>query len=159
VDTQEWADETVSVRQLGGRHEVWLWMGARYRETDDPVPGSWAVLASFDGPEDAEAYRSRAARVLGNALRLSLPAVRDDTLVAKRFKVRPPAGVEAPPRPAPHAASYLRLRADVQHADARGWEHAPSRAAYMADVRGRMSESEREAARGLLRAWLAELGG
>jgi hypothetical protein len=159
VDTQGWADETVSVRQLGGRHEVWLWMGARYRETDDPVPGTWAVLAAFDDPAEAEAYRARAAQVLENALRLSLPAVRDGTLVGKRFKVRPPAGVEAPPRPTPDAASFLRLRAEVHHADARGWPEAPSRRAYLADVWGRMPESERRAACGLLRAWLAELGG
>jgi hypothetical protein len=159
VDTQEWADQTVSVHEADGRHEVWLWMGARYRDTEDPVPGTWVVLATFDDPGEAEAYRSRAAQVLENALRLSLPAVRDGTLTAKLFKLPPPAGEESAPRPPQDAASYLRLRADVHHADVRGWGDAPSALTYVAGVRGRMAESEREVARGLLRAWLAELGG
>jgi hypothetical protein len=159
VDTQEWADQTVSVPEAGGRHEVWLWMGTRYRDTEGPVPGTWVVLATFDDRGEAEAYRSRAAQVLENALRLSLPAVRDGTLVAKLFEFRPPPGDEAPPRPAHDAAAYLRLRSDVHHADVRGWGDSPSHALYVAGVRGRMAESEREAARGLLRAWLAELGG
>jgi hypothetical protein len=161
VDTQEWADQTVSVHEAGGRHEVWLWMGTRYRDTEGPVPGTWAVLATFDDRGEAEAYRSRAAQVLENALRLSLPAVRDGTLVARTFPLREgPVKGEAPWAPRPHdAASYLRLHVDVHHADARGWGDAPSRRAYLADAWGRMAESDREAARGLLRAWLAELGG
>jgi hypothetical protein len=155
VDTQQWADMVVSTRPVGGRWEVWLWAGARYRDGDVAVPGSWAVLAAFPGEAEADAYRDRAARVLENAARLALP------LEPARFPElarRARAALEAGgARPVPTALTYLRLRADVTDADRRGIGDQESRRDYLADARGRMASAEREVARGVLREWLAEL--
>jgi hypothetical protein len=94
MDTQQWADATVSVHKAAGRWEVRLWMGVRHRDDGSWPPGTWMALADFAVREEAEDYRGRAAQILENALRLSLPLVRDSTLTAKQF---PPPRPTAPP--------------------------------------------------------------
>jgi hypothetical protein len=85
VDTQEWADRTVSVHEVEGRWEVRLWMGVTLKGTDHWAEWTWMPLASFDSQAEANSYRGEAANILENALRLSLHAVREGTLVAKQF--------------------------------------------------------------------------
>jgi hypothetical protein len=158
VDTQQWADATVSTRPVGGRWEVWLWAGVRYRDGEVAVPGTWLVLAAFPGEAEADAYRDRAARVLENAVRLALPLEpRRFPELARRLKeAREDPHATAP---VPGALTYLRLRADVADADRQGVGDQSSRRDYLADARGRMAPGDWLAARDTLRAWLAELGG
>jgi hypothetical protein len=157
VDTRQWADATVSTRPVGGRWEVWLWAGVRYRDGEVAVPGTWLVLAAFPGEAEADAYRDRAAKVLENAVRLALPLEpRRFPELARRLKEARESGA---PRPVPDALTYLRLRADVAHADRQGVGDQSSRRHYLAEARDRMAAREREAARDTLRAWLAELEG
>jgi hypothetical protein len=85
VDTQEWADRTVSVHEVGGRWEVRLWMGVTLKGTDHWAGWTWMPLASFDSEAEAVSYRRDAAQILENALRLSLKAVREGRLVARQF--------------------------------------------------------------------------
>jgi hypothetical protein len=85
VDTQEWADRTVSVHEVGGRWEVRLWMGVTLKGTDHWAPWTWMPLASFGSEAEAGSYRRAAAQILENALRLSLRAVREGRLVARPF--------------------------------------------------------------------------
>jgi hypothetical protein len=85
VDTQEWADRTVSVHEAGARWEVRLWMGVTLRGTDHWAGWTWMPLASFDSEAEAGSYCRAAAQILENALRLSLNAVREGRLVARRF--------------------------------------------------------------------------
>jgi hypothetical protein len=85
VDTQEWADRTVSVHAVDGRWEVRLWMGVTMKGSDHWAPWTWMPLASFDSEAEAGSYRRAAAQILENALRLSLNAIRDGSLVARQF--------------------------------------------------------------------------
>jgi hypothetical protein len=85
VDTQEWADRTVSVHEAGGRWAVRLWTGVSRKDDGSWAPGSWMLLTLRDTPEEAEEYRRQAAQVLENALRLSLNAIREGRLVARQF--------------------------------------------------------------------------
>lgn len=157
MNTQEWADATLSTRLVGGRWEVWLWAGVRYRDGEVAVPGTWLVLMTFPNEAVADLYRERVAQVLENAVRLALPLEpRRFPGLARRLKE---ARESAAPRPAPDGLTYLRLRADVAHADRREVGDQESRRDYLADVRGRMASAEREAARTTLREWLAEMEG